>query len=81
MLLDFETRGCKIDTGDAWKYATRQAPTAAQVAKDNGITIDEFNKLAFKLGVNVLVLALVFAAPEIAGLRLLYVFARRFVAA
>jgi len=61
LLLDHQRAGCKQNTEDAWKYATREVPS--EIPGETDMTHVE--AIALVLEVSVGVLLWVFAAPEV----------------
>ena len=60
LLLEHQTKGCKQNTQDAWKYATREVPK-----KVPNVDPEKVQQVAIVLGLGVAVVIAVFAAPEV----------------
>lgn len=66
LLNEFNSRGCGGDTGDAWKYASADAPVALEeIAGQQGVDMKKLAKVGTVIGIGAAVLAAVLSAPAV----------------
>jgi len=72
LLIDFNTKECKQELNEAWKYASIESDVDLEkVFEMNHVTAQQAENLAMAVGVSLTALAVVFAAPELVTIGLL----------